>query len=154
LLDRDSHVVSSSPTVTASAAEEAICGGHRVAIATGILVVGSLMLFVGTAPGTRNPKWQPTQTIESDTAPSPTMVNAQRRYVAQSCERPRSNLGDRCRPHSGTYFSNTFEDSYPKAAEIGMMKGMIRATDGDPTMSDVTACSLSYVEGTCPSWSW
>jgi hypothetical protein len=49
--------------------------------------------------------------------------------------------------HSGKYFSNKFEDSYPKAAEIGMMKGMIRATDDDPTMSDaLLACSLSYIE--------
>jgi hypothetical protein len=49
--------------------------------------------------------------------------------------------------HSGKYFSNTFEDSYPKAAEIGMVTGMARTTDGDPTVSDeLLACSLSYIE--------
>jgi hypothetical protein len=49
--------------------------------------------------------------------------------------------------HSGKYFANTFEDSYPKAAEIGMVTGMARTTDGDPTVTDaLLACSLSYIE--------
>jgi hypothetical protein len=120
-----------------------------VAIATGILVVGSLMLFVGTAPGDAEPELAAdADAVESGTAPSPSMV------TTPSVGTSPSPVSDRGRisaivadAHSGKYFSNKFEDSYPKAAEIGMMKGMIRATEGDPTMSDaLLACSLSYVE--------
>jgi hypothetical protein len=120
-----------------------------VAIATCILVVGSLMLFVGTAPGDAEPEVAAdADAVESDTAPSPTVV------TTPSVGTSPSPVSDRGRisaivadAHSGTYFSNKFEDSYPKAAEIGMMKGMIRAAAGDPTVSDaLLACSLSYLE--------
>ena len=120
-----------------------------VAIATGVLVVGSLMLFVGTAPGDAEPEVAAeAKAVESDTAPSPTMVTTPSVGTSPSAVSDRSRiLAIVADAHSGTYFSNKFEDSYPKAAEIGMMKGMIRATDGDPTMSDaLLACSLSYVE--------
>ena len=46
-----------------------------VAIATGILVVGSLMLFVGTAPGDAEPELAAdADAVESGTTPSPSMV--------------------------------------------------------------------------------
>jgi hypothetical protein len=48
-----------------------------VAIATGILVVGSLMLFVGTAPGDAEPNVSAdADAVESDAAPSPPVVTA------------------------------------------------------------------------------
>ncbi len=120
-----------------------------VAIATGVLVVGSLMLFVGTAPGDAEPEVAAeANAVESDTAPSPTMVTTPSVGTSPSAVSDRSRISAIVADaHSGKYFANKFEDSYPKAAEIGMMKGMIRATDGDPTMSDaLLACSLSYVE--------
>ena len=120
-----------------------------VAIATGILVVGSLMLFVGTAPGDAEPNVSAdADAVESDTAPSPTGVTTPGIGTSPG---PVSDPGRISAivadAHSGKYFSNTFEDSYPKAAEIGMVTGMARTTDGDPTVSDeLLACSLSYIE--------
>ena len=107
------------------------------------------MLFVGTGPGDAKLEvGADADAVESDTAPSPTMVTTPSVGTSPSAVSDRSRiLAIVADAHSGTYFSNKFEDSYPKAAEIGMMKGMIRATDGDPTMSDaLLACSLSYVE--------
>ncbi len=124
-----------------------------VAIATGILVVGSLMLFVGTAPGDAETNVAAdADAAESDTAPSPTAV------TTPSIGTSPGPVSDPVRisaivadAHSGKYFANTFEDSYPKAAEIGMVTGMARTTDGDPTVSDeVLACSLSYIETHMP----
>jgi hypothetical protein len=120
-----------------------------VAIATGILVVGSLMLFVGTAPGDAEPNVAAdAETVESDTAPSPTGIRTPSVGMSPN---PVSDPGRISAivadAHSGKYFANTFEDSYPKAAEIGMVTGMARTTDGDPTVSDeLLACSLSYIE--------
>jgi hypothetical protein len=120
-----------------------------VAIATGILVVGSLMLFVGTAPGDAEPNVSAdADAVESDTAPSPTAV------TTPSVGTSPGPVSDHGRipaivadAHSGKYFANTFGDSYPKAAEIGMVTEMARTTDGDPTVSDeLLACSLSYIE--------
>jgi hypothetical protein len=120
-----------------------------VAIATGILVVGSLMLFVGTAPGDAEPNVAAeADAVETDTAPSPTGI------TTPSVGTSPNHVSDPGRisaivadAHSGKYFANTFEDSYPKAAEIGMVTGMARTTDGDPTVSDeLLACSLSYIE--------
>ena len=49
--------------------------------------------------------------------------------------------------HSGKYFSNKFEDSYPKAVEIALVTGLATASDGNPTVTDgVLACALSYIE--------
>jgi hypothetical protein len=124
-----------------------------VAIATGILVVGSLMLFVGTAPGDAEPNVAAdADAVESDTAPSPTGVTTPSVGTSPG---PVSDPGRISAivadAHSGKYFANTFEDSYPKAAEIGMVTGMARTTDGDPTVSDeVLACSLSYIETNMP----
>ena len=124
-----------------------------VAIVTGILVVGSLMLFVGTAPGDAEPNVAAdADAVESDAAPSPPAVTTP--SVGTSPD-PVSDHGRISAivadAHSGKYFSNTFEDSYPKAAEIGMVTGMARTTDGDPTVSDeVLACSLSYIETHMP----
>jgi hypothetical protein len=124
-----------------------------VAIATGILVVGSLMLFVGTAPGDAEPNVAAdADAVESDTAPSPTGVTTPSVGTSPG---PVSDPGRISAivadAHSGKYFANTFEDSYPKAAEIGMVTGMARTTDGDPTVSDeVLACSLSYIETHMP----
>jgi hypothetical protein len=43
--------------------------------------------------------------------------------------------------------SNRYEDSYPKAAEIGIVTGMARTTDGDSAVTDaLLACSISYIE--------
>jgi hypothetical protein len=120
-----------------------------VAIVTGILVVGSLMLFVGTAPGDAEPNVAAdADAVESDTAPSPTGVTTPSVGTSPG---PVSDSGRISAivadAHSGKYFANTFEDSYPKAAEIGMVTGMARTTDGDPTVSDeLLACSLSYIE--------
>jgi hypothetical protein len=124
-----------------------------VAIATGILVVGSLMLFVGTAPGDAEPNVAAdADAVETDTAPSPTGVTTPSVGTSPG---PVSDPGRISAivadAHSGKYFANTFEDSYPKAAEIGMVTGMARTTDGDPTVSDeVLACSLSYIETHMP----
>jgi hypothetical protein len=124
-----------------------------VAIVTGILVVGSLMLFVGTAPGDAEPNVAAdADAVESDTAPSPTGVTTPSVGTSPG---PVSGPGRISAivadAHSGKYFANTFEDSYPKAAEIGMVTGMARTTDGDPTVSDeVLACSLSYIETHMP----
>jgi hypothetical protein len=120
-----------------------------VAIATCILVVGSLMLFVGTSSGDAEPNVSAdSDAVESDTAPSPPVATTP--SVGTSPD-PVSDPGRISAivadAHSGKYFANTFEDSYPKAAEIGMVTGMARTTDGDPTVSDeVLACSLSYIE--------
>jgi hypothetical protein len=120
-----------------------------VAIVTGILVVGSLMLFVGTAPGVAEPTVAPdADAVESDTAPSPTVV------TTPSVGTSPSPVSDPARisaivadAHSGKYFSNKFEDSYPKAAEIALVTGMARTTDSEPTVTDaVLACTLSYIE--------
>lgn len=49
--------------------------------------------------------------------------------------------------HSGKYFSNKFEDSYPRAVEIALVTGLATASDGNPTVTDgVLACALSYIE--------
>jgi len=128
-----------------------------VAIATGVLVVGSLMLFVGTAPGDAEPNaaadaepktGADADAVESESAPSPTVVTTPSVGTSpgpvSDPDRISAIVAD---AHSGKYFANTFEDSYPKAAEIGMVTGMARTTDGDPTVSDeLLACSLSYIE--------
>jgi hypothetical protein len=120
-----------------------------VAIATGVLVVGSLMLFVGTSPGDAEPN---ADAVESDTAPSPTVV------TTPSVGTSPNPVNDHGRisaivadAHSGKYFANTFEDSYPKGAEIALVTGMAGTTEGDPTVSDeLLACSLSYIETHIP----
>jgi len=51
--------------------------------------------------------------------------------------------------HSGKYFSNDFQDTYPKSAEMGMVQGMIWKAGGDPTVTvtdPLLACTLSFVE--------
>jgi hypothetical protein len=49
--------------------------------------------------------------------------------------------------HSGKYFSNEFQDTYSKAAEMAMVKGMILRIDDDPiTTEPLLACTLSFVE--------
>ena len=124
-----------------------------VAIVTGILVVGSLMLFVGTAPGDAEPKVAAdADAVEPDTAPSPTEVTTPGVGTSPSPvsdhRRISAIVAD---AHSGKYFSNKFEDSYPKAAEIGIVTGMARTTEADPTVSDaLLACSLSYIETHMP----
>jgi hypothetical protein len=120
-----------------------------VAIATGILVVGSLMLFVGTAPDDAEPNVAAdADSVESDAAPSPPVVTTPGVGTSpgpvSDPDRISAIVAD---AHSGRYFANTFEDSYPKAAEIGMVTGMAGTTDGDPAVSDeLLACSLSYIE--------
>ena len=124
-----------------------------VAIVTGILVVGSLMLFVGTEPGDAEPTIAAdADAVEPDTAPSPTEVTTP---GVSTSPGPVSDQGRISAivadAHSGTYFSNKFEDSYPNAAEMGIVTGMARATEGDPTVSDaLLACSLSYIETHMP----
>jgi hypothetical protein len=124
-----------------------------VAIATGFLVVGSLMLFVGTAPGDAEPNVAAdADAVEPDTAPSPTVVTTPGVGTSpgpvSDPGRISSIVAD---AHSGKYFSNKFEDSYPKAAEIGIVTGMARTTEGDPAVSDaLLACSLSYIETHMP----
>jgi hypothetical protein len=58
--------------------------------------------------------------------------------------------------HSGRYFSNEYEDTYPRMMEAGMVAGMILAAADDKQLSSVItdeflACSLSYVE---TNWSY
>ena len=49
--------------------------------------------------------------------------------------------------HSDTYFSNRFQDTYPKSAEKGMVLGMIWKADRNPSMTDAAlACTLSFIE--------
>jgi hypothetical protein len=49
--------------------------------------------------------------------------------------------------HSDKYFSNRFQDAYPRSAEKGIVLGMIWKTDRNPTMTDaVLACTLSFME--------
>jgi hypothetical protein len=120
-----------------------------VAIATGILVVGSLMLFVGTAPGDAEPKVAAdADAVESGTAPSPTIVTTPSVGTSPSpVSDPGRILAIVADAHSGKYFSNKFEDSYPKAVEIALVTGLARTTDGNPTVTDgVLACTLSYIE--------
>jgi hypothetical protein len=118
-------------------------------IATGILVVGSLMLFVGTEPGDAKLEvGADADAVESDTAPSPTMATTPSIGTSPG---PVSGPGRIpaivADAHSGTYFSNKFGDTYPKAAEIGIVRGMATTTDGNPNVSDaLLACSLSYIE--------
>lgn len=118
-------------------------------IATGILVVGSLMLFVGTGPGDAKLEvGADADAVESDTAPSPTMVTTPSIGTSPG---PVSDPGRITAivadAHSGRYFSNQFGDTYPKAAEIGIVRGMATTTDGNPNVSDaLLACSLSYIE--------
>src|SRR5262245_12867408 len=124
-----------------------------VAIATGILVVGSLMLFVGTAPGDAEPNVTADEdAIESDTAPPPTEVTTPSIGISPGPVSDPSRISSIVADaHSGKYFSNKFEDSYPKAAEIGIVTGMARTTEDDPTVSDaLLACSLSYIETHMP----
>ena len=118
-------------------------------IATGILVVGSLMLFVGTEPGDAKLEvGADADAVESDTAPSPTMVTTPSIGTSPG---PVSDPGRITAivadAHSGRYFSNKFGDTYPKAAEIGIVRGMATTTDSNPNVSDaLLACSLSYIE--------
>jgi hypothetical protein len=124
-----------------------------VAIVTGILVVGSLMLFVGTAPGDAESNVAAdADAVEPDAAPSPTVVTTPGVGTSPG---PVSGPGRISAivadAHSGKYFSNKFEDSYPKAAEIGIVTGMAGTTEGDLTVSDaLLACSLSYIETHMP----
>ena len=120
-----------------------------VAVVTGVLVVGSLMLFVGTAPGDAEPNVAADQdAVESDTAPPPTEVTTPSLGTSPGpVSEPGRFSSIVADAHSGAYFSNKFEDSYPRAAEIGIVTGMARTTDGDPTVTDaLLACSLSYIE--------
>lgn len=132
-----------------------------VAIATGILVVGSLMLFVGTAPGDAGPNvaadaetgmGADADAVEPDSAPSPTEVTTPSVGTSPGhVSEPGRISAIVADAHSGTYFSNKFEDSYPKTAEIGIVTGMARTTENDPTVSDaLLACSLSYIETHMP----
>ena len=85
-------------------------------IATGILVVGSLILFVGTESGDAKLEvGADADAVESDTAPSPTMVTTPRIGMSPG------PVGDPGRitaivadAHSGRYFSNKFGEAYPK----------------------------------------
>ena len=117
-------------------------------IATGILVVGSLMLFVGTARDAKPEVAADAVAVESEIEPSPTVVTTPTIGTSPSPVSDRSRiLAIVADAHSGKYFSNRFRDTYPKAAVIGMVSGMARSTDGDPKVSDVLlACSLSYIE--------
>jgi hypothetical protein len=118
-----------------------------VAIATGILVVGSLMLFVGTAPGDAEPEVAAdADAVESELAPPPTVITTPRIGTSPLSDPGRISaiVAD---AHSGRYFSNKFEDTYPKAVEIALVTGMARTTADNLTVTDaVLACSLSYLE--------
>lgn len=49
--------------------------------------------------------------------------------------------------HSSKYFDNDYQDRYSRRAEAAIVKGLIDATRGDPTMTDeLYACVLSYIE--------
>jgi hypothetical protein len=118
-------------------------------IATGILVVGSLMLFVGTEPGDAKLEvGADADAVESDNAPSPTMATTPSIGTSPGpVSGPGRITAIVADAHSGTYFSNKFGDTYPKAAEIGIVRGMATTTDGNPNVSDaLLACSLSYIE--------
>jgi pimeloyl-ACP methyl ester carboxylesterase len=48
--------------------------------------------------------------------------------------------------HSGKYFSNDFQDSYPSGAEVAIVRAAIRSSRGYPTITDaLIACRLSHM---------
>jgi hypothetical protein len=48
--------------------------------------------------------------------------------------------------HSGKYFSNDFEDSYPSGAEVAIVRAAIRSSRGYPAITDaLIACRLSHM---------
>ena len=49
--------------------------------------------------------------------------------------------------HSGRYFGNDFQDKYSSLDEMLIVRGMIKNTHDDPTLTDAFyACVLSYME--------
>jgi hypothetical protein len=131
------------------------------AVAAGILVVGSLVWLVSGASGDPQP---PEEAVELDagrstivvpsasavpspsSAPSPNSVSSPDPVI--DTDRISAIITD---AHSGRYFANKFQHTYPKLMEVGMVEGMIESANADPTMTDVMtdaffACSLSYVE--------
>lgn len=105
---------------------------------------------------------QPEETAAADTRPSTTGVTSPSPLASPSSVTSPSSVSspspgsDRDRilaiiadAHSGKYFSNEFQDTYPKSAEMGMVQGMIWKADGDPTVTvtdPLLACTLSFVE--------
>jgi hypothetical protein len=48
--------------------------------------------------------------------------------------------------HSGKYFSNDFQDSYPNWVEVAFVRAAIRNSRRDPTITDaLIACTLSHM---------
>jgi hypothetical protein len=48
--------------------------------------------------------------------------------------------------HSGKYFSNDLQDSYPSGVEVAIVRAAIRSSRGDSTITDaLIACRLSHI---------
>jgi pimeloyl-ACP methyl ester carboxylesterase len=69
----------------------------------------------------------------SDTPPSPGAIH----------DRILAIIAD---AHSGKYFSNDFQDSYPSGAEVAIVRAAIRSSRGYPAITDaLIACRLSHM---------
>jgi hypothetical protein len=121
--------------------------GHvlvALAIAAGIFVLAVIMWLVAgtlTSP-------QPEEVVASDTPRSATAVTSPSPVPSPSpgIDRDRA-LAIITDAHSGKYFSNRFQETYPRSAEKGMVLGMIWKADQNPMMADAAiACTLSFIE--------
>ena len=126
------------------------------AIGVCILLLVSVIWLISETAGDPQPK----EVAESDvaqSAPLDTSPNPITSPSSSTSPGPSTSpiaASDRSRAlaiiaeaHSGKYFSNRFEDTYPKQVEVAMVIGMIGETDSDPLVTDaLLACTLSYVE--------
>ena len=126
------------------------------AIGVSILLLVSVIWLVGETSGDPEPKKvaesDAEQSAPIDTSPSsitsPSAITSPGPGTSPSAASDRSRaLAIIADAHSGKYFSNRFEDTYPKQVEVAMVMGMIGQTDSDPLVTDaLLACTLSYVE--------
>lgn len=125
------------------------------AIGVCILLLVSVIWLMGETSGDPQPKEvaeSDVQTAPLDTSPnpitSPSSITSPGPSTSPIAASDRSRaLAIIAEAHSGKYFSNRFEDTYPKQVEVAMVMGMIGETDSDPLVTDaLLACTLSYVE--------
>jgi hypothetical protein len=103
------------------------------AIAGGAIVLAALIWVVGLAASDPEAEVaEPSPTAARST--SPTIDDKISAIVADA--------------HSGRYFSNDFEDTYPDVQERGIVKGMMKTMErvGPATTDAALACMLSYFE--------
>ena len=125
------------------------------AIGVCILLLVSVIWLMGETSGDPQPKEVAKSDVQSapvDTSPNP--ITSPSSITSPGPSTSPIPASDRSRAlaiiaeaHSGKYFSNRFEDTYPKQVEVAMVIGMIGETDSDPLVTDaLLACTLSYVE--------